>query len=266
MTFRYFFALCLLWSTAAGLLGCGAGGGGQETPKPETTTPLVQAGVYYDNSSGHDFWGVITPSNRWFALNYKTPYPDIYAGPLTGAGTTQAAVAALTYQNSTNTFLVGSASITSPGPGQLAGALSLITTPSIQPVTFNATSPSGFNYNLAADLSALSGNWSGKLSSNMGEFGVFNISIAGDTGSLSHTGNFGACQWRGANAQVAPLSGVNLFALKLQLEHATLCNPHLDGQTLNGVAFVTPGTGQTRRLIWVATTSEGYALSFQAER
>jgi hypothetical protein len=227
---------------------------------------VVSAGVYYDSSSGHDFWGVLTPSNRWFVLNFKTAYPDIYAGNLTGAGTQNASVDSLTYQNSTNTFLRGSASFTAPSAGKLSGSMNLITSPSIQAVTFSATSPSGFNYNLAADLSSINGSWSGKLTSNTGEFGVFNINIAEVSGVISHTGNFNSCTWSGPTSKVLPISGVNLFSLKLQLDEVTGCNTNLKGQALDGVAFVTPGVGNTRRLIWVATTANGYAVSFQADR
>jgi hypothetical protein len=209
---------------------------------------------------------VLTPSNRWFALNFKTAYPDIYAGNLAGAGTPNATVDSLTYQNSINTFLRGSASFTTAGAGKLAGSMNLVTSPSIQPVIFSAASPSGFTYNLATDLSSINGSWSGKLTSNTGEFGVFNINISGVTGVISHTGNFNACTWSGPTSQVLPISGVNLFTLRLQLDEVTGCNANLKGQALNGVAFVTPGAGSTRRLIWVATTADGYAVSFQADR
>ena len=273
MNFRYLSTLCLLWTATLGLLGCGGGAGtggaGILGPGSISTAAPVQAGVYFDASSGHEFWGVISPNGRWYALNYKTAYPDIYSGDISGTGSLNASVSELKYQNSTNTFLSGSASITSSGSGKLSGTLSLITTPSIQPVVFNTTIPAGFNYDQSADLSAISGNWSGKLTSNAGEFGEFNIRISSVSGAISHDGNFASCQWNPSNSVATPLTTANIFTLTLSMVTAgstTGCDSNLNGQTLTGIAFVTPGAGTTRRLIWVATTRDGHAISFKADR
>ncbi len=267
MTFRYFFTLCLLWSTAWGLLGCGGGAGTDVAGGTNATSP-VQAGVYYDGSSGHDFWGVITPNGRWYGLNYKTAFPDIYSGELTGAGNLNASVSALKYQTTTNTFLQGTASFTSSGPGKLYGALSL-NTPSAIPVVFNAANPTGFLFSQGADLSAVSGNWTGKLSSNVGEFEGFSISITQNSGGISHSGSFANCQWNASSSAATALTTANIFTLTLNMMtigSTTGCDTNLDGKTLTGVAFVTPMTGNMHRLIWVATTSDGHAISFKADR
>jgi len=270
MTFRYFFTLCLLWSTAWGLLGCGGGSDAKNTGNADgsSATSPVQAGVYFDGSSGHEFWGVITPGNRWYGLNYKTAYPDIYSGDVSNSDPLHAAVSTLKYQTTTNTFLPGSASFTSSGSGKLYGTLSVNTQSSI-PVVFNAVTPSGFVYNQAADINAIAGNWTGKLSSNRGEFDGFSINITATANSatLSRT-DFDSCHWSASNTALTRIPGVNLFALTLQMDYSTSCNTDLDGQALTGVAFITtvPGGGSTRRLIWVATTTDGHAISFKADR
>jgi hypothetical protein len=228
--------------------------------------------VYYDGSSGHDFWGVISPvsgaSYRWYGLNYATTNPDIYSGDLTGTGTLQASVPTntLKYQNTADTLLAGSALLTSPGAGKLSGAMSVISTPSIPTVSFAATTPAGFTYSQAAQLSTLAGGWTGHLSFGSGESGVFTVNIAAGSGAISQGGSFASCQWNASSSVATPVAGVNLFALTLQMDHSTLCDTHLDGKTLTGIAFIAPGAGNSQRLVWVATTPDGHAISFKAER
>jgi hypothetical protein len=269
MNFRYLSTLCLLWTATLGLLGCGGGGGTGDSNQGGTTT-TVQPGLYYASVNSQDFWGVISPdnggSNRWYGLHYATTNPNIYSGDLTGSGTPLALVRALQYENTVNTLLSGSASLTSSGAGQLSGNLSLITSPSIQPVAFNASTPSGFTYNQAAKWSDISGNWTGQLSFGAGESSNFPITIAANSGMVTAGRRFAYCQWNPSNSVAAPRTDVNIFALALHMEEASLCTTNLDGQTLTGVAFVTPIAGNRQRLIWVATTTDGHAISFKADR
>lgn len=277
MNFRHFFALCLLWSTTLSLLGCGGApdsananagnGGGGSTASP------VQAGVYYDGSSGHDFWGVITPGNRWYGLNYATANPDVYSGDLSGTGTLQATIPTpgMNYQNTADTVLNGAASMTSAGSGKLAGNLSLITTPSITPVSFNATTPTGYNYNQAAALSAIAGSWTGQLSFGSGSSANFVITIAATDGSVTARASdgseeFGHCKWITSTSNFVAHSQFNFFALTLHMAPSTGCDTDLNDKTLTGMAFVTPGANNLQRLIWVATTSDGHAIAYKAER
>lgn len=266
MIFRHLSTLCLLWASAVALLGCGGGASSQSTDSgnsggPSATSP-VQAGVYYDSSSGHDFWGVITPDNRWYGLHYATSNPDIYAADLLGVGSTRATATALHYQNTADTVLMGSASLTSSGSGKLSGDLSVIATPSIPTVRFNATTPSGYNYGQAAPLSAIAGQWTGQLSFGSGESTNFPISISADSGILTPGRNFASCVWDAPSSNAIPRSNANLYTLTLHMTHATNCDTDLDGKTLTGIAFVTPDA----KLIWVATTPEGHAIAFKATR
>ena len=278
MIFRYLSTLCLLWASTLALLGCGGAPdskstdsgttGGTTTPSTGgTNTPsAVQTGVYFANLNGQDFWGIITPGNRWYGLHYATVNPDVYAGDVSGVGTTRATVPTLRYQNTADTVLSGSASLSSTGSGKLSGDLNLVTTPGIPPVSFNATTPTGFSFGQAAQLSSLAGPWTGQLSFGSGESANFSIVIASDSGMLTAGRSFASCIWNAPSSIAIPRSDANLFTLTLHMEHATNCDTDLDGKTLTGIAFVTSGTNNARRLIWVATTPEGHAIAFKAER
>ena len=276
MTFRYLSSLCLLWSTAAILLGCGGGADAKNTATGNaagnSATSPVLAGVYYDSSSGHGFWGVITPSNRWYGLNYATYNPNIYSGDLTGAGTLQASITApgMKYQNTVDAVLSGSANLTSSGSGKLAGSLGL-STPSISTFNINATSPTGYTFASAAQLSAVAGQWTGQLSFGSGSSANFGITIASSDGALTArasdgTEKFADCKWTASSSNLTANTQINLYALTLHMEHVTNCDSDLDGKTLTGIAFITPGISNTQRLIWVAITPEGHAIAYKAER
>jgi len=267
MTFRYFFTLCLLWSTAWGLLGCGGGSDAKNTGNADgsSATSPVQAGVYFDGSSGHEFWGVITPGNRWYGLNYSTANPDIYSGDLTGAGTLQASIPSLgmKYQNAADIVSNGSATLTSAGNGKLAGALNIT---SMASVSFNATAPNGYTYGQAAQLGALAGSWTGQLSFGSGESANFSMTIGADSGGLTPSRSFASCIWNASTSSAVARSDVNLFTLTLHMDNATNCDTDLDGKTLSGIAFITPVSTNTQRLIWVAVTAEGHGITFKALR
>ena len=266
MTFRYFFTLCLLWSTALGLLGCGGGSDAKTagTGGSSATSPVL-AGVYYDGSSGHDFWGVITPNGRWYGLNYSTANPDIYSGDLTDAGTLQAFIPSLgmKYQNTADIVSNGSATFTSSGNGKLAGVLSI---PSMATVSFNATAPNGYTYGQAAQLGALAGSWTGQLSFGSGESANFSMTIGADSGVMTPGRSFASCAWNASTSSAVPRSDVNLFTLTLLMDNATNCDTDLDGKTLSGIALITPVSTNTQRLIWVAVTPEGHGITFKALR
>jgi hypothetical protein len=267
MTFRHFFTLCLLWSTALGLLGCGGGSDAKNTGNADgsSATSPVQAGVYFDGSSGHEFWGVITPGNRWYGLNYSTANPDIYSGDLTGTGSLQASIPSLgmKYQNTADIVSNGSATLTSSGNGKLAGILSI---PSMASLNFNATTPNTYTYGQAAQLSALAGQWTGQLSFGSGESANFSMTFSADSGALTPGRPFASCIWNASTSTAVPRGDVNLFTLTLHMNNATNCDTDLDGKTLGGIAFITSASSNTQRLIWVAVTPEGHGITFKALR
>ena len=273
MTFRYFFTLCLLWSTAWGLLGCGGGSDSKTagTGGSSATSPVL-AGVYYyriyvDRTlSWHDFWGVITPGNRWYGLNELSNGYDIYSGTISGVGRLNATVPALKYQNNAANNLnltTGTADFTSSGQGKLTVNLNLISNVSIDPVSFtDATATHGFTNTPTASLGDVAGTWSGDLSFGSGVTPSFTVNIDATSGLISAPGFYSnSCSFSSSTSSATTIANANLFTLTLNTNSVTGCPSTLNNKTFNGVAFVT-----NQHLIWVATDPDGYAIAFNATR
>ena len=269
MNFRYLSALCLLWASTWTLVGCG-GGGGTGNSSGGSATAAVQPGVYYAVINNQDFWGVITPpsngTTRWYGVHYATTNPDIYTGDVADVGTLHASVPALHYENTSNTFSNGRATLTSSGAGQLSGTLSLVSNSMLQDLVFNASTPSGFTFSQAALPSDLTGRWTGQLSFGTGSSVNFEINVASNGAVTPRAGGeeFAHCKWTAFTA--TPDAAVNVFAVNLQMAASTGCDTNLNQKSLTGVAFVSPLAGNLHRLIWVATTTDGHAISFKADR
>lgn len=272
MTFRYLSSLCLLWSTAAILLGCGGGGG---VPSNTNNSVNVEAGVYQGSLGARDFITVLTPNSwggQWYGLHYAASSnsgiedPNIYSGPLQGLNS-RTATATFRYfpiNSSYASVSNGTASLTAPGSSQLSGDLDL--RPAIPVATFSAAPIGAFTFNRAATLQEISGDWTGRLSYGAGYNAALKLSVSADTGRVSEV-TFGVdCKWTTPNFHVTADTAVNLFKLDLTMSQSTSCD--FSTKSLTGVAFVfnSPVANKTQRLIWVATTSTGQGISFKADR
>lgn len=271
MTFRYFFTLCLLWSTAALLQGCGGGADAKNTLTGDagvTITPVaVQTGIYASSINGQEFWGVITPSNRWYGLHSPSNGYDIYSGNITYVDAFRASVPTLKYQNNSAKYLAGSGSLSSTGQGKLSGTLVLTADVSIQPVNFiNASATHSFTSNATKPLNDIAGTWTGQLSYGLGVTSQMAITIDGNSGMITVPDSFSGCHFNPSTSMASQISNANVFTLTLNTSvtgSSTGCDNKLNNKTFTGVAFVAPSTGS---LIGVAADAEGYAIAFKATR
>ena len=261
MTFRYFFALCLLWAATAGLQGCGGGGAAQGISGPP---PVVSAGVYTGSVSQRSFVGALT-SAHFYGIHFNsiTSAPDdIYDGMVAGVDTTKAEVTTLNfYKNTEAKSYTVSAKITPFNSTQLSIEL---TQPATTPLSFTAT-PNALQ---AADINNVATNWTGKFSYGLGSPTNFSVAVnsAGDISSGSVFGQNSDCHIKAGSKLTVANSNASFFNLNLLIEK-TNC-PQFSDQTLSGVAFVllNPESGVAKRMIWVASTPSGQGISFKADR
>jgi len=284
MIFRYLSAICLFCASAWGLVGCGGGSGngapgGVPVPPSPALPSLVQPGVYAATVNGKDFWGVITPAawgSRWYGLHYaaspNVEDPDIFSGTLTGLPAETALIQGFKYfplNAGYKDVYSANGQLKSPSDGKLSGQLTFTNTSKFSKPNLDFTATQIATYIQPAKLSDIANNWVGRLSYGEGSNGAFPFSVSPITGAVAESISFGLgldCKWKTNVSLVEPDSSANIFKLTLSMNIATACG--FQGQTLSGVAFVqkSPVPGKTQRLIWVASTTEGQAMSFKADR
>lgn len=260
MIFRHFFALCLLWSTALSLQGCG---GGNSTSGGIVQQPIVAAGVYSGTVNQRNYVGVLAADNSFFGLLEATT-DDLYSGQVTGIGTTRAEAATLTFFRNTSATLVSvNANFTPPADGTVNVRMSQPDRSSdLNFATQKATL-------VAGSLSNVARTWSGKLSYGLGSNPNFSVSI-NSAGDIAAQGGFSystACQFIGGSKLTPTNTTANVFNLTLVIADVTSCTL-FSNQTLTGVAFLlsNPEPGVSQRMIWMATAANGIGISFKADR
>lgn len=270
--------------------GCGGGGAASTSgsdpissdpaPTPPAVNPLtstnVTSGVYTALLNGKEVTSIVmrTSTNnaaaaQLYALYFNAPSdPDIYAGTLTGIGSTTANIGNLSYfQNVSGSLRTGTGTLTVPSAGLLKTTMSFASTSTegVKDLSWLATPDSNLKVDTPASLSAIQGKWVGRWSYAYGAIDDFSLTIS-ETGAVSSSSTFQSdCQIN--SGRVSPAIGsVNLFSVSFNVPIATLC--FLKGQSLTGVAFITSSTtpGKTQRLQWLATASDGRGVSFRADR
>jgi len=288
---RFVAAMALLITSV--LMGCGGGGsssgdsgsGSGSGAGSGTPTSQVNPGVYttsISNSSGNKDLTLIinrdsasSTNGLFYALQFNSSanqvqQPDIFSGSIAGIGSTTASISSLKeFSTDQNTLKTGSASFSYPTQDKLKVVVS---------ESGNAVDWSDATSITLDTTSSLAGIWTGNLYYPTG--GVTpNLSItftssptSSDPDNLSFSvpqfGNI--CLTSSGNATPSP-GGANLYNFNMNLTNNTGCvlrDISGDPGTFTGVAFVTasPVAGRTKRLQWVAITSQGRGLSFRADR
>ena len=286
---RFAVAVGLLVSCV--LMGCGGGGSssgsssGSSDSGSNTPTSQVNLGVYttsISNLSGNKDLTLIINSHSasstnglFYALQFNSSafqvqQPDIFSGSIAGIGNTTASISSLTeFSTDLNTLKSGAASFSFPTQDKLKVVVS---------ESGNAVDWSDATSIPLDTTNSLAGTWTGNLYYPTGGVSP-NLSItftssptSSDSGNLSfNVPQFGnICPASSGNATPSP-GGANLYNFSMVLTNNTGCvlrdRSTLPG-SLTGVAYVTtsPVAGKTKRLQWVAITSEGRGLSFRADR
>jgi hypothetical protein len=283
---RFALAVGLLLSGV--IMGCGGGGGGSSPSAPDsgsssgsgsvTPASLISLGVYTTtiaNTSGNKAITLIINSNsrnstdgRFYGWQFNSPeaqgeQPDIFSGTITGLGSSTASVSALKkFATYPDTLKAGSATFTSPTQGKLnvdvTESGNTIQWSDAVGITLDTTN-------------SLVGTWTGNLY-YPGAVAPFTISITINS-DLSFTDlqfDGADCSTRNGIATLSP-SGIDMYNLSMEIINGTGCVLRDDiakPSSLSGVAYVStsPVQGKTKRLQWVATTSDGRGLSFRADK
>lgn len=281
---RFAVAVGLLVSCV--LMGCGGGGSSSSAPGPGTPTSQVNLGVYTTSisnpSGGKDLTLIInshsvsSTNGLFYALQFNSlatqvQQPDIFSGSIAGIGNTTASISSLTeFSTDLNTLKSGTASFSFPTQDKLK-------------VDVTPQSGSAIQWSDATSINldttnSLVGSWTGNLYYPTAASVPLTITFTSQP-TLSDPNNLvisnlqfagTACNINSGNATPSPGS-VNLYNLSMALANATGCVLRDDiakPGSLTGVAYVTtsPVAGKTKRLQWVAITSEGRGLSFRADR
>jgi len=281
---RFAVAVGLLVSCV--LMGCGGGGSSSSSSGSGTPTSQVNLGVYTTSStnisSGKDLTLIInshsasSTNGLFYALQFNSlatqvQQPDIFSGSIAGIGNTTASISSLTeFSTDLNTLKSGTASFSFPTQDKLKVDVTPQSGSAIQ--WSDATS-------IALDTTnSLVGTWTGNLYYPTAASVPLTIAFTSQPtfsdpnnlviSNLQFSGT--ACNITNGNATPS-LSSVNLYNLSMSLANATGCVLRDDiakPGSLTGVAYVTtsPVVGKTKRLQWVAITSEGRGLSFRADR
>ena len=265
-------------------MGCGGGGSSSSTSGSgagsEVPASQVNSGVYttsYIHSLGSkkDITLIVNSNSlnssdgRFYGWQFNSPeasgeQPDIFSGTITGLGSTTARITSLKEVSTFNDTpaQTGSAIFTSPTQGKLK----VDVTKSGRTIQWSDA------VRISLDTTnSLVGTWTGNLY-YPGAVAPFTLSITFNS-NLSFTD----IQFDGADcltdngiATLSP-SGIDTYNLSMDIINATGCVLRDDiakPSSLSGVAYVTtsPVQGRTKRLQWVAITSEGRGLSFRADR
>ena len=271
---------------SSNLMGCGGGsstGSSGSGIGSNTPTSKVSLGVYttsISNLSGNKDLTLIINSDSasntnglFYALQFNTSanqvqQPDIFSGSIAGIGNTTAGISSLTeFSTDLNTLKFGTASFSYPTQDKLK-------------VDVTPQSGSAIQWSDATSIpldttNSLVGTWTGNLYYPTASSVPLTVTFTSQPtpsqpnnlvfSNLQFSGT--ACNVNNGNATPSPGS-VNLYNLSMSLANATGCVLRDDiakPGTLTGVAYVTV-VGKTKRLQWVAITSEGRGLSFRADR
>ena len=265
------------------IVGCGGGSSSSSSTdasnassgSASTALPAqLQPGAYVSSLFDKDWVGMLLPTKtgtstayQFFGLHYNGSDPDIYSASSDVVSATTALPLVYVYPNISASVRTGSGTLSQLGNNVVLTSLVFPATglELAKSIGVAASPPSNYKYNTPASLSAVQGNWTGRLAYSVGFAENYSISFS-SAGAISTAMPFQQdCVL--SNAKLAPnFDGTNLFSLNLSIPSATQCS--LKSQTLNGAAFVTasPSAGKTQRLYLVGVTTDGRGISFKADR
>jgi hypothetical protein len=251
-----FLNLSITVLTSTVLAACGGGGGGEgTTTAPTTTTTPATAGpsaegVYGGTLSGDTkstAFELLVLENGEFWSMYGTKIGNTFgvAGFIQGTGTSNNG--SFTSSNSKDLgYAPAVAGSTTAAYDATATTISGTWTLGANHVTLNGGPIAGslYNYNTAASLTTIAGNWS--TTSVTGE--SINLTVAAD-GSYTAVGGSG-CNFSGTITPRA--SGKNVYNVGITFGAAPCV---FTGQSGTGIALVYPITGGLTQLLVAATDS-----------
>lgn len=243
---------------AATALVAACGGGGGDAP---TATPIASFDGYYQGtaSTGKQFQLLALENGQFYSLVGTTDAQGVFqvTSLVEGRGTSTNSTfvtSSVKEFTSTGQVLSESLSATYVPKTSVAGTL----TYSNSSVTFNGTAPASnnYNYDTAATLSAVSGNWSG--SSLYGEGQAFSISTTGTINGTSAQG----CKYTGTASPRA--SGKNVLDVTVLFGPSPCALP---GQTGSGGGVATVlANGRQQLLIAITNTDRSAGMVVFAQR
>lgn len=229
--------------TSACLLLTACGGGGDNASEPPLTPPpAINQGVYAgstSNTAASSFQLlVLEDGSAWATYGTQSASAFLVQGFVQGqAGfnngkVTSGNIRDYGFSPAVAGKLTGNYDGTPAVSGQISYASGNVSFSS------SAIASSTYNYQAAAQLSDVSGNWSVSLTT--GETASLTISNSGVIGGVSSSG----CNFTG---QIAPrASGKNVFNVRLTFTSAQCA---LQGQTATGVGLTYPTASSQRQLI-----------------
>ena len=266
------------------LMGCGGGGSsssssgsgaGSEVPASQVNSGVYTTSYIHSLGSKKDITLIVNSNSlnssdgRFYGWQFNSPeasgeQPDIFSGTITGLGSTTARITSLKEVSTFNDTpaQTGSAIFTSPTQGKLK----------VDVTQSGSTTQWSDAVGISLDTTnSLVGTWTGNLY-YPGAVAPFTVSITFSS-NLSFTDiQFDGADCRTANgiATLSP-SGSYTYNLSMDIINGTGCVLRDDiakPSALSGVAYVTtsPVQERTKRLQWVAITSDGRGLSFRADR
>ena len=242
--------------TSVVLVACGGGGGG-DASTPETTTGPTAEGVYGGTLSGNTrstaFELLVLENGEFWSL-YGTQIGNTLgvAGFVQGSGTSNNG--SFTSSNGKDFgFVPAVAGRTTATYNATAKTITGTSTVGTNSVSFSGGPVPGslYNYDTAASLTTITGNWS--TTSLTGEGIALNVAA---NGSYTAVGTSG-CRFSGTITPRA--SGKNVFNVGITFGAAPCA---LAGQSGTGIALAYPITGGLTQLLVAATdTSRTYGAA-----
>lgn len=239
-----------------GLSGCGGSGGGGGSSAPATQS--AAQGVYHGTLSNGASETTILLEDGSFWSMYGVVSGNVFGvmGITTGTGTSSNGTFTTSY---TDFPAPGNVPIKGSGSGTYTGTTLLGTnTENGQSFTFNLVAPQAttYDYNAPANISAVTGSWTGQLLDG----GTATVNIQA-SGALTGTSSRG-CSFTGT---IAPRpSGKNIFNISVTFGAAPCALPN---QTASGIIVTyATGSGTTQLAGGLVTPTKSAASAFFAVR
>jgi hypothetical protein len=235
------------------MTGCGGGSGGTRTEGSvdSSSTAGEAQGVYSGTSQGgNTFEAIVLPNDKFYALHGITSGGTFFMdGMMAGQGASDHGTFKATVTDYTSLPISGTLTATYVPGTSIAGT---ITGAGIS-MPFTATVMPSFNFNTAAHISDITGNWTAML-----------MDATSAVGTITSDGNFSAitagCTISG---KFTPDTAKNFFNVSLTFGASPCLLPN---QTANGAAVYYPVPNGTTHQLVMAGVSGSFGTAIVATR